>query len=151
LDVTHYDDIAVIPEDAQKELYALQVRFFNEHRLWVSKNPRKVPFACFRDAVYTDTYYLVARCAGRIVGFVSGRVTADVTTISTVFVLFDFREFGIAQYLLNKVIANRAHRSVVATVFARNRAARRLFARIGFKHRCSRGWYWYHFGDHKEK
>ena len=141
LEVVHWDDVDSITLDEKEELYALFVRFFKEHQSWVTNSPRSVPFSCFDDALYGDTHISVAKCLGRIVGFVSGRLTDEgVLIFSSVFVLYDIRKFGVAEHLLREIIANYSVREVVATVCARNRAARRLFARIGFNDECSYGW-----------
>lgn len=141
LELVHWDDVDSITLDERKELYALFVRFFEEHQAWVTNRPRAVPFSCFDDALYGDTHVSIVRCMGRILGYVSGKVTDEgVLIISSVFVLYDFRKFGIAEHMLSAVIANSSTREVVATVHARNSAARRLFARLGFNDECSYGW-----------
>ena len=141
LEIVHWDDVTSISRCEKEELYALFVRFFKEHQSWVTNSPRSVPFDCFDKALYGDTLISVAKCLGRIVGFVSGKLSHDeVLIISSVFVHYDVRKFSVAEHLLREIIAKYSVREVVATVHKRNRAARRLFARIGFNDECSYGW-----------
>lgn len=141
LELAHWDDVGAITPKVQEELYALYVRFFKEHQQWVSKTPRAIPFDCFHAALYGDTHISVAKCLDKIVGFVSAKLTDDgVLIVSSVFVLYDIRKFGVAEHLLRGIIANYSARETVATVHMRNHAARRLFARIGFNDECSYGW-----------